>query len=248
MKPRLSNDNEDMRIYSAKNKGLTLLELMLTLTIFSTVIGLLLNAFVQLNLQNEQTTAVLELRQEIRILEQLIREDVLAAIYLHEYMVMASKTLDGRRSGIVGISDKYGDHDADAIHMHVHQKTKFLRTLDFSSDPELYEVSYFLDTTDIENPKLKRREELYIDADIGEGDRSVTHVLSQRVIAFNIVYYDSGSTEEEEWSSYEKTQKLPAGLQFTLKLKNEKGSILESAFQVNLRPSMGSYATWKYDG
>ncbi len=226
--------------------GLTLLELMLTLVIFSSIIGLLMNSFVQLRQQNELVQTILTLRQETRVLEQLLKEDILSAVYLHEYMNMAGKTLDGRKSGIVGINNSYEEFDMDAIHMHVHNKSKFQRTMAYSDDPELYEVSYYLDTDDIEHPQFMRREEIYIDSDIMDGDRSITHTLSQRVVSFNMEYFEgNNSEEEEEWDSSQKNGLLPSGLKITIKLKDEKDKTLESEFQINLRPSIGAYTTWE---
>ena len=227
-------------------KGLTLLELLLTLAIFSAVIGLLLNSFSQLRKQNRQINSVLTLRQEMRILEKLLKEDISAAVYLKEFMAMAQHAQDGRKSGIVGISENYGDLDADIIHMHLHAKSKFQRTLPFESDPELHEVSYYLDVEDQNNPQFKRREELYVDSDITEGNRSITHTLSRRVISFDIKYYTgSQSNEKEEWDSNINSNLLPTGLKIAITLKDDKGKTLQSEFQFNVRPSMGSFVHWQ---
>ena len=163
-------------------QGLTLLELLLTLAIFSAVIGLLLNSFVQLKRQNEKIQTLLTLRQEARNL---------------------------------------------------------------GNDPELHEVSYYLDT--IGDPRLfKRREELYIDSDITEGDRSIVHPLSQRVISFDIKYYEGTKSEElEDWDSEDKKGSLPAGLKITIILEGEKGKTLKSEFHINIRPAMGPFVNWK---
>lgn len=227
-------------------EGLTLLELLLTLTIFSAVIGLLLNSFVQLKRQNRQIGAVLTLRQEARVLEKLLKEDISAAVYLKEFMNMAQYAQDGRKSGIVGTSEKYGKLVADVIHMHSRTQSKFQRTLPFESDPELYEVSYYLDIKDESNPQFKRREELYIDSDITDGKRSITHTLSRRVVSFDVKYYEGFKSKEgEEWDSTPRGGSLPVGIKIAITLKDREGKMLESEFQINIRPSMGSYAHWQ---
>ena len=226
-------------------QGLTLLELLLTLAIFSAVIGLLLNSFVQLKRQNEKIQTLLTLRQEARNLEKLLKEDISAAVYLKEFMTSAQAKQERRKSGILGVSESDGEFDSDAIHMHVRTRSRFLRMLPFGNDPELHEVSYYLDT--IGDPRLfKRREELYIDSDITEGDRSIVHPLSQRVISFDIKYYEGTKSEElEDWDSEDKKGSLPAGLKITIILEGEKGKTLKSEFHINIRPAMGPFVNWK---
>ncbi|MBT4089420.1 MAG: prepilin-type N-terminal cleavage/methylation domain-containing protein, partial [Deltaproteobacteria bacterium] len=57
-----------------KKNGFTLLELLLTLSIFAAIMGLLMNVFFQFKDQSNRFGSTLDLRQEARILELLLRQ------------------------------------------------------------------------------------------------------------------------------------------------------------------------------
>ncbi len=196
--------------------------------------------------------SILQLRLEMRTLEQLIREDLQAAIYLNKYMKDPQNEQDGRKSGIYGIDDTLGDGDSDTIHLHVKRSSRFFRNLPFDYDPEIYEVGYFLEEMENGRYNFKRREEFYIDPDITDGEESIVHSLSDNVVSFNIKYYKGTNIEPlDEWDSSQfeetkdKNSKIPAGMDITLELKNESGETLKSSFQVNLHPYMGTAVEWE---
>jgi len=232
-------------------RGFTLLELMLTLTLFSAVMSLMLNAFFQFNDQDRRLTDRLELRQEMRVLEQLIREDLQAAVFLKSYVADPLREQEGRRSGLLGENRQLGTRDGDHLHLHVNRPSRFYRTLAAEHDPELHEVSYYLEPTDGETALLKRRESYYIDPDIQESIDNRVYTLSENVTALNFVYYADGTAEPpDEWdSSLRKTgrgeyQGLPVGMAVTLELQNPAGETWRSTFQVNLKPAMGGFVQW----
>ena len=219
------------------NPGFTLLELLVTLALFATIISLLLGSFVQLQDQDAEIAAVLKMRQEARILEKMIRRDFQSTVYLTEYMRLKPVILDDRQSGIISISNEYDNMNRDVVHMHVHKPSDFIRTLNISADPEIHEVSYFIDDLDEAKLKFKRREELYIDNDITDGDRSIIHTLSQNVIEFDLKYFRGIEADKiEEWDSESETIKnrspIPTGLEVNMVFKNEAGITLKSSFQI----------------
>ncbi len=238
-------------ITAAFERGLTLMELLIALSLFAAIMGLLMNSFFQFQTQSKRMESILSLRQEARILERIIREDLQSVTYLGEFMKDPLNEKDDRKSGIYGINETLGEKDADIIHMHVGHVSKFFRGVSFDKDPELHEVSYFLEEKEDGSKRFKRREEFYIDNDITEGDRSITHTLSDNIASFNIKYYRGSETEElDEWdsSSYEENKnsdyKIPAGIEIDLELRNTSGEILKSKMKVNLHPYMGVFATW----
>lgn len=234
------------------SKGFTLMELLITLSLFSAIMGFLMSTFFQFQNQSDRYESILQLRQEIRILERIIRNDLQTIVYLDEFAKDPQQEYDGRKTGVLGEDGNMGDHDRDSIHMHINNSSKFHRGLAANLDPEIHEVSYYLEEGEEENLKFKRREEFYIDTDITEGDRSIIHTLSDHVISFDVKYYKGTSEEpEDDWDSseYEESKKaedkLPSGLIVTLILENEKGEQLKSEMQVNIRPNMGNGISWQ---
>lgn len=239
-----------MKLNTHKQNGFSLLELLTTLAIFSAIMTLLLNSIHQLSQQNEKVHARLSLRQEARILERVMKEDIIAAVYLKRFMEKnLDNTTDDRKSGIYGVDDTINEVAADKIHMHVNQFSKFHYGRPHTEDPELYEVSYYLEET---NPpstlfKLIRREELYLDNDITDGDRSIRHSLTDRIQTLNIVYFAKKSSEsEDEWESTS-LKKLPSAVKVQFSLQNKEGETKDVTFQVNLRPHMGNSVIWAED-
>ena len=233
-----------------KKPGFTLMELLITLTLFAIIMTFLMTSFFQFQDQNQRMESVVELRQESRILERIIREDLQNVLFLHEFMKRGTQDYDQRKSGIIGVSEAVGDRDNDSIHMHVGRLNRFYRTIPHDKDPAIHEVSYFLEETGQQTVQLRRREEFYIDSDITEGDESIVHTLSDNVRSFDVKYYIGVDPEEvEEWDSAENSKRgasaLPAGVKVTIELENEKGEILKSAFQVNIKPDMGTMIKWK---
>ncbi len=210
-----------------------------------------MNVFFQFNDQSTRFGSKLDLRQEARILELLLRQDLQSAVFLNSWSKKNKEDdFDNRYSGIVGINDKNGDEDSDQIHLHVNRPARFFRGLPPEKDPEIHEVSYYLEEVD-DRYQFKRREQFYIDSDITDGDGSISHSLSENVVAFDLKYYLPKKLEPvEEWGT-EGVQReendavgIPAGVIVTLKLQDSSGESLETQFQINLQPNMGNGITW----
>ncbi len=142
-----------------------------------------------------------------------------------------------------------GERDRDIIHMHVARPAKFHRGLPFGKDPEIHEVSYYLEETADGSPSFKRREEFYVDDDITDGERSVIYTLSENMISFNIKYYAGNNSESvDEWDSklYEETKdknmKIPSGVEITMELQNKSGESVKSTLNINIHPYIGLFA------
>ncbi|MDH5559953.1 MAG: type II secretion system protein GspJ [Deltaproteobacteria bacterium] len=229
---------------SAINRGFTLLELLLTLSIFSAIMALLLDSYFQFHINQKKTDEVFLLRQEIRALEKILRDDLQSAVYLTKFV---NDPLLNRKSGILGSSHTIGDAELDEIHMHVNHPSKFYRDLPLAKDPFIHEVSFFIEEDVDQNLLFKRREEYYIDDDIKAGDRSVVYTLSQKVLFFDIKYFDAKNPQNEpldDWES-KRNNPLPSGVRITLKLKSPKGNNLTETFEINIQPDMGSFIAWE---
>lgn len=235
--------------------GFTLLELLITLGLFAAIMSILMNTYFQFHKQNERLESILQLRQEARILEQILREDLKSVVYLDEFMKDPRGEKDGRKSGLVGIDNSSGDKDRDSLNMHVNHPNRFLRGLPLDRDPEIHEVGYFLEETESGSLRLKRREEYYIDTDITDGEESIVHTLSENVVSLDIKYYRGIDLEAlDEWNNSNtidsdnqnnKSDKIPAGVKITLEFSSQTGETLKSIFQFNMHPKMGSFIDWK---
>ncbi len=228
-----------------------MLELLLTLSLFAAIMGLLMNVFFQFKDQTTRFDASLDLRQEARILEHLLRQDLQAVVYLKAFVKQFPGEEDDRRSGIVGIDEQSGEQERDRIHMHVNRPTRFFRGIPPEKDPGIHEVSYYLEVDDNNRLQFNRREQFYIDLDITDGDESIVHALSENVVGFDIKYYGKNSSDPvEEWGApgalkqTKEASSVPAGVGVTLKLQTQGGEIFETQFQINLQPSMGGGISW----
>jgi prepilin-type N-terminal cleavage/methylation domain-containing protein len=232
--------------------GFTLMELLIALSLFSAIAGILMSSFFQFNQQSNRMASMLKLRQETRILERIIRNDIQSVVYLYEFMNYQGKDTDGRKSGILGIDEMLGEKSGDKLHLHVNAPSRFQRTLKAENDPKIHEVSYFLEEAEDGRYLFKRREEFYVDTEITEGERSIIHTLSHHIISFDVKYY-MGAEEEplDEWDSSKNagtkppTSALPSGVIVSLEIRGEDGETLTTDLQVNLKPQMGTGVIWR---
>lgn len=235
-----------------KKPGFTLLELMVTLGLFAAIMGVLMSVFFQFKDQNARFESIMGLRQEARILEHLLRQDLQAAVCLVEFAAPLEKGGEGNPTGIVGIDEQDGSLESDQVHMHVNRPSRFFRGLESAKDPEVHEISFFIDSESEARKQFSRREQFYIDGNITEGENSITHPLSENVVEFDVKYYTSDNSEPlDEWGTddiqrtVEDAKHIPAGVQVTLIMKNQAGEQLESRFQINLQPAMGTGIEWR---
>ncbi len=235
-----------------EGSGFTLMELLIALSLFSAIAGILMSSFFQFNRQANRMESMLRLGQEVRILERILRNDIQSAVYLYELMKDPQQEMDGRKSGIFGIDETLGSKDGDRLHMHVNAPSRFQRTLLAENDPEIHEVSYFIEESDEGDFQFIRREEFFVDPEITEGGRSIVHTLSYHIVSFDVKYY-KGAEEEplDEWDSSEnvkagsKNDILPSGVVVSLEIRGDDGESLTSELQVNLRPEMGTAVDWR---
>jgi len=235
-----------------KRAGFTLLELMVTLGLFSAIMGVLMGVFFQFGDQKKRFESTTMIRQESRLLEHLLRQDLQAAINLREFTSPNEKGEPENPSGLIGINERTGNLDSDRLHLHVNRPVRFFRGLPINRDPEVHEVSYFLEADEGGKQQFMRREEFYVDADMTDGEEEIKHPLSGHVIAFDVKYFLANRAEPlEEWGTdaikreFGGAVGIPAAVQVTLRLRNTDGEELESGFQINLQPEMGGGILWK---
>jgi prepilin-type N-terminal cleavage/methylation domain-containing protein len=245
-------DQETISKNTAVNKAFTLLELLITLTIFSIIMGIVLSSFFQFRKQGDKADSIFKLRQELRGLENIIRRDLESVVYLNGFTEKSRYDDAKRKSGVIGRSETVDKAEHDSIYMHIYHKSSFRRTLPPSQDPNIHEVSYFLEEIeDKDTFSLKRREEFYLDLDMldGDEDESITHTLSTKITSFDIQYFKQDKAEtQKEWDSNSSDlggkDPLPVGFEVSLILMDDQKHQLKSTFQINLHPNMGPIVNW----
>ncbi len=231
-------------VFMDRQRAFSLLELLLTLTLFGAMMALLLGSFFQFQKGKSRLTTQNALRKQLQMAETLLSQDLEAAIYATHFVEPNPDQPDEKRkSGIQGIDHSFGDHDEDELHLHVARASRFFRGSNRPFDPQLHEVSWFVAPDDQGRPSLVRREEYYLDGDMTQGPRSLGVGIVTRVRHFDIKYHDSGDRKpRNSWTS-EAKHPLPLGVTLTLEIENEAGERLRHQFSRNLRPPMNP-AKW----
>lgn len=241
MVPKFSK-NLPLNKYPNKHSGFSLLELIVAIAILSTVLTMLYNAFFQVADSTTKAVQTLEAGQEIRLLMKIVRDDLQAIQYLNHFTA-DNDAAQGvyRHSGVLSKRGRGPDEEqVNSIHFHAAVPLRFpSQPLEEGSDPELHEVSYFLDFDGTSDRWLfKRREDFYVDDDITSGGTSM--VLSEFVTDFKLEFIESivlgaggvsrDSEPKKEWDSAEgkcdaaegnTTPCLPLVIKLTMTLHRE---------------------------
>lgn len=223
-------------------KGFTLLELLVTLTLFAGIMALVTGSYMQFHRIEARLSEERELDQEMRTLVHLITDDLSRAFYSQNF-AKAGENQEKWQSGIFGDTQTEGEFFLSKIDMHVKGPARFLRGLPREFDPEIHEVGYEM-VQERESSALIRREEYYLDDEMTGGTRSQVQVLTEKILSFRVQYYD----EEQKrffnrWTS-KPDKPLPQAVRVTLILKGEAERNLERSFSVNLLPSLGTGVVW----
>ena len=221
--------------------GFSLLELLVSLSLFSAVTALLLGSFFQFEGVGSKLEQTTNLRQELRNLETLLREDLGSAVFLTR--LAGAKAEQPNPSGILGTDLQEAGADRDRIDLQIHSRGKFFNGFKMAYNPELFEVSYYFDRDEQGVLGVYRRESFFVGRPLDSGGEAIVHRLSTRLKGFNLTYYDFENKSQPGWVSSTEAP-LPSGVDVTLVLEGENGLTLEQKFTLNLHPSMGPGGTW----
>jgi len=224
-----------------KQPGFTLLELLVSMTLFAAIAGLLMTSFFNFQGIGQKVEDKLKMRQELRNLETLVREDLANVVYLEHYSVGTAES--PRPSGIRGTDAQESGLNQDRLDLQVHSRGRFFTSFKRSVNPELFEVSYYFDRDDQGVIGFYRREAYFIDGPIESGGEGITHRLSTHLTEMNLTYYDQAGATTPAWVSRKKAA-LPTGIDVQLTLKGESGESFSQSFTVNVHPSMGPGVVW----
>jgi len=218
-----------------------MLELLVSMTLFSAIAGLLMSSFFSFQSIGTKLESKLSMRQELRNLETLIREDLSSVVYLENYAAKSAEF--SRPSGIRGMDSESQGHPQDRLDLQVHSRGRFFTSFKRSVNPELFEVSYYFGQDDQGKTGFFRRESYFIEGPIEAGGEAITHKLSSRLVEMNLTYYDQLGAPQPAWVSAPEAA-LPTGVDVHLGLVGESGEKFSQDFTVNIHPSMGPGVVW----
>jgi general secretion pathway protein J len=206
-------------LLSLQNKGFTLLELLLAITITAVIITIVNFAFFQSNKNIEAVRTQREAYQTVRIVMDRMVKDLTCA-YLPSPVLRPTMTAQGiSMYRFVGANDDSNSIDKDTI--------SFTTTTDigFSKVPGgVCEVAYYL--KEMENKKdvftLMRREDPT--PHFGSTKAGSEMELAEGVLGMNIIYIDESSQELKEWDLSKKLT-LPKQVKVTLSLEAGKDKL-----------------------
>ena len=229
------------RALTAVRPGFTLIELLVALSLLSVVLTLLFGGFFQISNSANRLNERLTQRQELRLLADMIAQELLAAQYLKEL------AKGGNSSGIVAETRPVGDGDFTRIDFHAAVPVRYYRQVPPERDPRLHELGYWVELDeDTGDPVLMRREDFYLDDELSAGGESVR--MAAGVEAFLVEFLPAegaGSSETlEQWTdrwdsiNAPNNAKMPLAIRLTLSLKVESGNPLSETHVVNLPGSL----------
>lgn len=212
-----------MRIRSSQ-KGFTLLELLVAISILSVILGVIYSSFFSAS----KTTRLLESDEDVyqtaRSLLGLLSRELRSLYY---YPSGATK------AGLTGVDSEIDGHPGDSIYF---LTTSYLRKGSDSREGEMAEIGYFLDVdTGTDAKHLIRSVDPTVDLDFDEG--GIFLPLSDRVEELDITYYKEQSDEWlNEWDT-KTQQQLPDLIRIELSVLDdeERPAHFHTVIQPNLQ-------------
>lgn len=204
-----------------KKKGFSLLEVLVTMAIASAMFYFIFDTFTTSRKLNDRIEKGLELRNEMRIIKNLIESDLNSIVFLRNYTNdFEGIDIQANVSGIKGINIVNGQDAVNQIYMHVNRPAINHFNVGLHEDPEIHEVGYFIAVKDPEKPiyALFRREQFYLDKEFDfyvntpsingliKDERTINLVLTENIKGLNFKYLrpTAPNTPEvwlDEWES-----------------------------------------------
>ncbi|MDH5751818.1 MAG: prepilin-type N-terminal cleavage/methylation domain-containing protein [Deltaproteobacteria bacterium] len=229
-------------------RGFSLLELIISIGLLSLLLSLIFGSLYQLSQGADSLQDSLEERQELRILLKLIGDDLLSMQWLEQY----HSGNDGRATGLKATFTAVGSGRFSSISFHAAQPARFFRTLARQDDPGVHEVGWEVKENRDGVLELVRREDFYLDDDMGSGGVEVP--VAEGMLKFQVSLLPSSGASSssggaattetienwaDEWRSWEKPkgQRLPKAVKLILGRKTKSGIELEETLEINLMSS-----------
>ena len=219
-----------------------LIELIIAMVLLSLVFMLAYGSYATITQSADRHQKRINNRQELRLLMQIISDDLQAARFLTHYW----KKGVGYKTGIHADQRYEQGNDYTSIHFHAAIPSRFYRNIQPESDPGLHEVNYFVRLSeDRSTLELVRREDFYIDDDIAAGGVSV--VLASDIESFLVEFLPLSDKPEESQESWQKKwessgegiyEKMPVALRLTLGRRFGPDQVSEETMEINLAESL----------
>ena len=203
------------RSWSRSSVGLTLIEVMVSVAVFSMVAITIWTATSQTARTRDIVTTVHDRSHQIRVAFEMMTRDLQSA-FLSSHRALNEPTHD-----TVFIGQDHGDEDRVDFATFTHER----RYLD-AKESDQAEVGYFIaDDKETSGKKnLIRREAAILDTEPLEGGQYL--VLVEDVVTFNLEYYDITLNEwQDNWSSNDETAEvdlLPLQVRIKLTVKDRR--------------------------
>ncbi len=180
-----------MKGFRRASEGLTLIEIMVSVAVFSMVAITIWTATSQTARTRDIVTKVHERNHQVRAAFEMITRDLQAAF------LSSHRALNEPDHETVFIGQDHGDEDRVDFVAFTHER----RYRDVNESDQA-EIGYFIadDKEDSHRKNLVRREDAYLDTEPLEGGQYL--VLVENVVAFSLEYYDLEFNEwQDTWDS-----------------------------------------------
>ncbi len=215
-----------MRTVSSQ-KGLTLLEILVAITILATILGVIYTTFLSALKASDLIESDEEAYQTARSLIGMLSQE-LSALYYDP--VKTSGTAVTQQKSLEGLHEEADGERTDQI---TFITTSYRRKGDNSREGMIARIGYFFDVDAISGKKrLIRSEDPYLYDE--EGGR--LSLLTDRVESLTISYLIKG-TNSDEWLDEWNKSELPDLIKIELSVLNDKDQAIP--FRTMIRPSVG---------
>ncbi len=202
------------------SRGFTLLEVAVSIALLSLVLGVTYSSFAVISSQGSNLRQRLIAHQQSRLLVEMIAADLRAIRWLPHYALK-------HESGLRALTQQRNTITFSQLNFHA-ARPALLHREQPHADPRLHEIGYTVEPDDqLQNFRLIRREDYYLDDNLQEGGRTFT--LTKRLRGFQVEFLQAvNSPWRKDWhSSNQPQQRMPLAIRFTLTLAPEDDSLAD---------------------
>ncbi|MBI3994081.1 MAG: hypothetical protein HY342_12475 [Candidatus Lambdaproteobacteria bacterium] len=215
---------------------------MVALALLSVVLTLIYAAFSNISGNAIRLTRETEARQNLRVLLRLITDDLQGAQYLKNFA--SNERASGIASRLAYTEDKQYTH----ISLHAAVPARFHRQVAEGGDPGLHEIGYQVERErELDTIVLVRREDFYLDDDLGAGGISVA--IADRIEEFKVEFLRANANPQvtaddwlDEWDSMQapNSGRLPAAMRLTISQRGPDDKVYTESIEFNLLQGLTS--------
>ena len=213
------------RVRTHGSRGLTLIEIMVSLVVFSMVAITIWTATSQTSRTRDIVTSIHDRYHQVRVAFDMITRDLQSAF------LSRNRALNEPSHDTVFIGRDHGEEDRVDFAAFTHQR-RYLNT----KESDQTEIAYFVeDDDDVQGQKnLIRRESPILDVEPLEGGQYL--ILIEDIVAFEVEYFDLEMNEwQDTWDTNDETAEqdmLPHQVRVKLKIHDRRGKEIAYGTQI----------------